>query len=666
MYPDPARGLAAECNALWGIFNVRMYEVFFYTCAIILSCSCMFYVLNRKLIQKAHSKVFLFILVNITVVSAADLTSHVLTPFCAGNSSILLLRTSMDYIYFFMHNTLSPAYTLYIMLINGSTAVRKKGFRIGYVIPAIITELLTVANLFTGVIFHVDANGIYHRGVGMPALYVISCTYLFVAIYYILCHRKSMSSGMYSTLWFFFSFSLIGIVVQAVNVNLPIESFAEALSMLGIMLTLENEDTSIDPISGAYNRSTFMEENRRRINSEDRYSVISVNFTNYKFFARMFGYDERSHALRQIASWMMHLAPDALVYRLSDSNFTLLTRKTSDEDIDDITAEIAKRFEHEWKNNDSVLQFNIQIRVAVIPDDGVTEPDMLLELADDMDSVKSNGVQLQRGKDLRYLSRRVAVENALRRAFEEDRFEVYYQPIWFAGNQKIYSAEALLRLNDPDLGFIPPDEMIPIAERNGQIDKIGITVFEKVCAFIADERFKKLGLKYVEINLSLYQLVFSDTLVRFDEIMKSYGVTSDQINLEITESASLTSYSGISTSISALKSAGFSFSLDDYGTGYSNLTNIVNMDFLNIKSDKGLLWAADESSKHLLVDSIRMMRRLGMNVIQEGVETSEQLDLVLNAGANLVQGYYFSKPLPKEDFIDFTRNYNKKDSMAAS
>ena len=666
MYPDPARGLAAECNALWGIFNVRMYEVFFYTCAIILSCSCMFYVLNRKLIQKAHSKVFLFILINITVVSAADLTSNLLTPLCAGNSSILLLRTSMDYIYFFMHNTLSPAYTLYIMLINGNATIRKKGFLIAYIMPAVVTELLMIANLFTGVMFNVDKNGIYHRGVGMPALYVISGTYLIVAIYYILRHRKSMSRGMYSTLWFFFSFSLIGIVVQAVNVNLQIESFAEALSMLGIMLTLENEDTSIDPISGAYNRSTFMEENRRRINSEDRYSVISVNFTNYKFFARMFGYDERSHALRQIASWMMHLAPDALVYRLSDSNFTLLTRKTSDEDIDDITAEIAKRFEHEWKNKDSVLQFNIQIRVAVIPDDGVTEPDMLLELADDMDSVKSNGVQLQRGKDLRYLSRRVAVENALRRAFEEDRFEVYYQPIWFAGSQKIYSAEALLRLNDPDLGFIPPDEMIPIAERNGQIDKIGITVFEKVCAFIADERFKKLGLKYVEINLSLYQLVFSDTLVRFDEIMKSYGVTSDQINLEITESASLTSYSGISTSISALKSAGFSFSLDDYGTGYSNLTNIVNMDFLNIKSDKGLLWAADESSKHLLVDSIRMMRRLGMNVIQEGVETSEQLDLVLNAGANLVQGYYFSKPLPKEDFIDFTRNYNKKDSMAAS
>lgn len=626
----------------------------------------MFYVMNRKLIQKTHSKVFFFILVNITVVSAADLTSHILTPLCAANPSVLPVRIAMDYIYFFMHNTLSPAYALYIMLINGSARLRKKGFLLAYIIPALITELLVAANLFTGIIFHIDTDGHYHRGAGMPVLYVLSGMYLLLAIYYILCHRKSMSSGMYSTLWFFFSFSLIGVVVQAINVDLPIESFAESLSMLGIMLTLENEDSSIDNVSGAYNRSTFMEENRRRLNSNDRYSVISVNLMNYKFFARMFGYDERSYALHQIATWLLNLAPGTQVYRLSDSNFTLITPRTSDEELDDITSEIARRFEHKWKNKDSELQFNIHIRVAVIPDDGVTEPDMLLELADDMDSVKANGVQLQRGKDLRYLSRRIAVENALRRAFEEDRFEVYYQPIWFAGSKKIYSAEALLRLNDPELGFIPPDEMIPIAERNGLIDRIGLTVFEKVCAFIADERFKKLGLKYIEINLSLYQLVFSDTLIRFDEIMKSYGVTSDQINLEITESASLTSYSGISTSISALKSAGFSFSLDDYGTGYSNLTNIVNMDFLNIKSDKGLLWSTDNNSKRLLVDSIRMMRRLGMNVIQEGVETGEQLDLVLNAGANLIQGYYFSKPLPKEDFIDFTRNYNKKGGMEAS
>ena len=143
--------------------------------------------------------------------------------------------------------------------------------------------------------------------------------------------------------------------------------------------------------------------------------------------------------------------------------------------------------------------------------------------------------------------------------------------------------------------------------------------------------------------------------------MKQYNVTSDQINLEITETASLSAASTVSASINELKNAGFRFSLDDYGTGYSNLTYVIDMDFLNIKSDKGLLWASDNdvNSRHLLMDSIRMMRRLGMNVIQEGVETSEQLDLVLDAGANLIQGYYFSKPLMEKEFVDFVRKFNE-------
>ena len=111
--------------------------------------------------------------------------------------------------------------------------------------------------------------------------------------------------------------------------------------------------------------------------------------------------------------------------------------------------------------------------------------------------------------------------------------------------------------------------------------------------------------------------------------------------------------------INEMKNAGFTFSLDDYGTGYSNLTYIISMDFLNIKSDKGLLWDADKNrnSRMLLGDTIRMLRRLGVNVIQEGVETKYQLDFVLEAGANLIQGFYFSQPLRPDAFIDYVERF---------
>jgi EAL domain-containing protein (putative c-di-GMP-specific phosphodiesterase class I) len=141
--------------------------------------------------------------------------------------------------------------------------------------------------------------------------------------------------------------------------------------------------------------------------------------------------------------------------------------------------------------------------------------------------------------------------------------------------------------------------------------------------------------------------------------MNKFGIKPEQINLEITESASFHESEALARNIQRLRDIGFQFSLDDFGTGYSNLTYVINTEFENIKSDKGLLWDVDNyKSKVVLLETIRMMRSLGMDVVQEGVETKEQLDLVVEAGANKIQGYYFSKPLPADEFINFLDKFN--------
>jgi EAL domain-containing protein (putative c-di-GMP-specific phosphodiesterase class I) len=141
--------------------------------------------------------------------------------------------------------------------------------------------------------------------------------------------------------------------------------------------------------------------------------------------------------------------------------------------------------------------------------------------------------------------------------------------------------------------------------------------------------------------------------------MRKYGISPNQINLEITESASFHESEALKRNIERLRDLGFTFSLDDFGTGYSNLTYVINTDFENIKSDKGLLWEMENTkSRTLLLETIRMMRSLGLDVVQEGVETREQLELVVGAGANKIQGYYFSKPLPWEEFMNYLEDFN--------
>ena len=136
------------------------------------------------------------------------------------------------------------------------------------------------------------------------------------------------------------------------------------------------------------------------------------------------------------------------------------------------------------------------------------------------------------------------------------------------------------------------------------------------------------------------------------------------INLEITESRDLEEALGFNNFIQSLMSKGFAFSLDDYGTAYSNIANITSMSYKNIKIDSSILWKSinDSNTRQLLELTIKTFRNIGNDIIQEGVETKEQLDLVTNAGCNMVQGYYFSKPLPRLEFVEFVKNFIKENN----
>ncbi|MBR4207731.1 MAG: EAL domain-containing protein [Lachnospiraceae bacterium] len=637
-----------------------MMNYIFSACAVALSVFCLVYTTKNKVNRRSQRFVFNLLLLNLCVATSFDIAGNFIQRQAPLSTEFYYLRIVCSYIFFMIHNTLSCGYTLYLINVNGIGIGRKKFFYFLLLLPMIVAETLIVTNPFTEALFYFDRAGVYHRGDYMVMLYLTSFIYLFISFYYMIKYRKALSHGENIMLLYFFTLTILGIGIQALYFKLQVEAFCEMLAMLAVMLTLEDEDRDIDTASGAYNRGAFISENRRLIQTGHEYSVISLNFMNLRFFFRMLHYEEQSDLLHMIASWLGSCAPGLSVYRLSDTNFTLIYLNRDHESLEELADKIKDRLNSGWMYKKAQLDFNVLMRIARVPAD-VTDPELMTELADESDHIEKSGVSVQRGSDLYFLARRVQVEAALRDAINNNRFEVYYQPIWLAGTGKIYSAEALLRLTDPELGFLPPDEIIPIAERNGLIGEIGRIVFDNVCRFVGSEEYKSLGLKYVEVNLSIYQLILANTKEQFEKSMKQYNVTSDQINLEITETASLSAASTVSASINELKNAGFRFSLDDYGTGYSNLTYVIDMDFLNIKSDKGLLWASDNdvNSRHLLMDSIRMMRRLGMNVIQEGVETSEQLDLVLDAGANLIQGYYFSKPLREKEFVDFVRKFNE-------
>ena len=255
------------------------------------------------------------------------------------------------------------------------------------------------------------------------------------------------------------------------------------------------------------------------------------------------------------------------------------------------------------------------------------------------------------------VARSLLVQKLIQEAVDQDGFEMYYQPIYSVEEKRVVSAEALIRLKNTEHGFISPEEFIPIAEQNGLIMKIGEFAFRSVCQFIRAHGLEQYGIRFIEVNLSVVQCMQERLHKRLWDIMAEYGVEPDQINLEITETAEVTQMGAFQDNVSALNQKGIGFSLDDYGTGYSNIGFLYKFPFRIVKIDKSLLWGAFENEKAMITleSSIDLAKRLNLQVVVEGVENEEHQDKLTEMGCDYLQGYYFSKPVPESEFIQYVQ-----------
>nr|MCR5287028.1 EAL domain-containing protein [Saccharofermentans sp.] len=374
--------------------------------------------------------------------------------------------------------------------------------------------------------------------------------------------------------------------------------------------------------------------------------------------------DNMNGILKRISKWMDESYKPYTSYDCGRGHFAVLCEGIDEAEIALIREKTMNRFERPWGKGEFSLVFPVQFGVIHIPEDVKTLDDVFMLIDTPFDGKVS--VELDVKNAVYKYERGVLIERLIDKALKNRSFQVYYQPIWNSESGRFTSAEALCRLIDSEYGFIPPDEFIPVAERNGSILDIGQFVFEEVCRTYQEEQLASLGIEYVEVNLSVVQCLSKNLMKTFDETLKKYQLSAERINLEITESATTENMSVLYDTIDVLKNSKFSFSLDDYGTGYSNISYMYEMPFSIIKIDKSILWKAKnpktgevEKNGHIyLENTIRMLKDMGYSVLLEGVETVEQKMLLEELGCHYFQGYYFSKPLQKQVFTDFLKVVN--------
>jgi EAL domain-containing protein (putative c-di-GMP-specific phosphodiesterase class I) len=353
----------------------------------------------------------------------------------------------------------------------------------------------------------------------------------------------------------------------------------------------------------------------------------------------------------------------AKLFRLQGNDFALIYDNKDEHEMDEIESAvnldvIRQRFRQPWGEGKLT-----NTKFLYIPDGHIaTSLDEYMDIYSRYKDTFSNAEDVktlddQAGQSIREY-RQMVLE--IKDALSTDRVEVFYQPIYSIKTEKFVSAEALARIRGKDGKLVMPGKFIPVAEESGLIEQIGERVFEKTCRCITEDKLKDRGIDYVEVNLSVSQCENPMLSTTYDDIMKKMGVAPSEVNLEITESSTLNQRQILLDNMKNLMNLGCEFSLDDFGTGESNLNYIMDMPVKIVKFDRSMVqeYFTNSKAKVVITATVDMIKQLGLQTVAEGIETKEQYDEIRELGIDYIQGFYFSKPLSKNDFISFLNERN--------
>lgn len=259
---------------------------------------------------------------------------------------------------------------------------------------------------------------------------------------------------------------------------------------------------------------------------------------------------------------------------------------------------------------------------------------------------------------------KLSLEMGLRRALEEEQFELYFQPKLNVKEGEVKRVEVLLRWRHPELGLVSPAEFIPIAESSGLIIPISEWIVRQVCALKQRWNNNKIGIEQMSINLSPSHLREEGLVQLIERSLKLFDLPRNVIDLEITESIIMNDIEAVVPVLEQMREIGCSISIDDFGTGYSSLSYLKSLPIEYLKIDRSFVKDMfDENDGGVIVNAIiSLAHNLGLEVIAEGVEEEEQFDFLAKKGCEYIQGYYLSKPLAEDDFIEWLREWRSKNS----
>lgn len=419
-----------------------------------------------------------------------------------------------------------------------------------------------------------------------------------------------------------------------------------------------------DALTGLPNRALFSDELNNAIAEADKnnnmVATMFLDLDQFKLINDTLGHAVGDMLLREVADRLKkRIGNQGMISRMGGDEFTILFHSVKDtEDASRLAEMIMDAFKKPFAVNQYELYIATSAGISIYPYDG-RDLETLLKSADvAMYRAKDfgrNNYQFFSSSMKQQAAERLNLINNLRKAVEQNEFVLNYQPKVDISTGEVVGCEALIRWNHPDLGLIPPGNFIPLAEETGLIVPIGEWVLKTACAQVkkwCDDGIAKLN---VSVNVSARQFQHQNIVELIQHILEDTGLNVENLELEITENSIMQNTDRTLAVIDNLKSIGLQISIDDFGTGFSSLAYLKRFRVDKLKIDRSFITDICNDSSDAAITSaiVSMARCLNLKVVAEGVETESQLSLLKKYGCNEIQGYFFSKPLNKEEFESF-------------
>ena len=629
-----------------------MYNADFLIAAVVILLLVLRNFLDQKRAEDLNSRIFLFF----AVIGILDVIAELVSDYyiTSGDGDFGLAAVVTTTIFYLFQALLPYALLCYIMTLHDNKLISVKKMLLAG-LATILLASIVLTNPFTEKLFYFDVSAGYVEGPWYRLMYYSALFHLAVILILVISWRKEFGSQKTKVILDILILCGCGVVIQLLHYPLLMTGFGMSLGILALFLTINNPNANRDSLTGVYNHLYLTRRSDELIAAGKSFHIITIYLYQLKHINKVAGVEGGDYILQLTAKKLEELC-GSRVFRITGKRFLVLTMSLQEYEY--YITQIKKMFETDMQlDADSSKPATPVILSGIVHGQKLGASGLMLEYAEYLESLSMQNGMIEVIQDDQqtmdgFLYNK-KVEQYLRTAIAQDLFEVYYQPVYSTEKNDFVTLEALSRLHHPELGWIAPDVFIQIAEKNHMIEQITDLQFKRICMFINEHRGLMKKLFNIKVNLSSLDLMRSDCSSHFIRMMDDMDIQHDWIQFEITETVATKYNAGLGMVVDGFMAAGVRLCLDDFGSGYANLNTVMRLPFSAIKIDRTLLFDICNDKKRAMFyqSIIETFHRMGYSIVSEGVETEEEMSLLSSWGVDMIQGYYFSRPLPVEELL---------------